>query len=437
MNARAGDGSLPARSPDKFGQCYGRLAPARSYRDLFPLPQVVVPARRLHRSRRGSQLVLRTRARAQKLNEVVRSLNWMHDPLGTETPIWDYEPGGWTLGGSMHGDVLARLDGLIGKQQPGPNAPSPQAAFEKLLHGQSPYDSKGPPVSLASFRMDRLSLPSSVHDCPEVGSVLPGDALVNLSEYQERMLAGGALAAEVKTKVFFDPVLRYNQKKYQALIRMLIERGLVQCVEKAEESIGLFCVKKSDGTKLRLIVDARRSNERFGTPPGVSLITGEGFANFEVEFEDTEDQEHNKSTHYANEGVFAKAGEEEMSEKGPDEKELAEVLGGMLYLGSADVRDCFHRLKTPPWMWPYFCLPAVPAQCVGMVGRRLGDRTLQVGDAVIPAWSVLPMGFTWSLYYAQKANEHLAERSLQGAAQRLFDRGPPLVLGRCSGTERA
>ena len=207
----------------------------------------------------------------------------MHDPLGLQTPIWEYDPSAWQAGVSMQGDVLARLDGLIGRQQPSADAPSPQAAFEKLLNGQNPYDLKGPPVSLAPFRMDRLSLPTSVHDCPSLESVLPDDALEYLRGYQERMLDGGVEATDVKTKVYFDPVLTINQKKYQQLVRMLIERGLVNCVEKAKERVGLFCVRKADGLKLRLIVDARRTNERFKVPPGVSLITGEGLSHFEVD----------------------------------------------------------------------------------------------------------------------------------------------------------
>ena len=73
--------------------------------------------------------------------------------------------------------MLARLDGLIRQQQPSADAPSPQAAFRKLLHGQPPYDTKGAPVSLAPFRADRLCLPPTVAECPRLEQVLPGDAL--------------------------------------------------------------------------------------------------------------------------------------------------------------------------------------------------------------------------------------------------------------------
>ena len=135
----------------------------------------------------------------------------------------------------MHGEVLARLDGLI-EQQPGNDAPSPQAAFKKLLHGRSPYDRKGPPVSLAPFRAERLSLPDSVAECPQLSGILPGDALSFLEGYHERMLVSDCeVACPSQAGCFMDPVLAYNQKKYQRLVRMLAERHLVRFV-RAERS---------------------------------------------------------------------------------------------------------------------------------------------------------------------------------------------------------
>eukprot|EP00974_Lingulodinium_polyedra_P074124 7182721-Lingulodinium_polyedra.AAC.1 len=49
---------------------------------------------------------------------------------------------------------------------------------------------------------------------------------------------------------------------------------------------------------------------------------------------------------------------------------------------------------------------------------------------VRPAWAVLPMGFTWSLYFTQASNTRLAAQAsrLLGAPPPLTDRGPPLVV---------
>ena len=43
---------------------------------------------------------------------------------------------------------------------------SPEAAFRELLRGSSVYEEAG--SSLASFRLERFSLPDSVRGCPEI-----------------------------------------------------------------------------------------------------------------------------------------------------------------------------------------------------------------------------------------------------------------------------
>ena len=59
-----------------------------------------------------------------------------------------------------------------------------------------------------------------------------------------------------------------------------------------------------------------------------------------------------------------------------------------------------------------------------MEGRQIGGE-----QRVWPMHGSLPMGFSWSMYFAQRANvTRLARQpSLQGAVQ-LTDRGPPLVM---------
>ena len=206
-DGRPGVGSGPA--PSGTGTGCGRLPPSRHYRDLFPLPRVHPPPMLQRGGRRSRQRRSRIRALAAGVDEIVRSLNWMHSPLAQKTIEWDYRPEVWpTLG--MQGDVLARLDGLVRDQQPSREAPSPQAAFEKLLRGADPYDLKGGSVSLAPFRLDRLSLPGSVRDCPQLSEILPSDALEYLKGYHERML--NTCESDTEVQEFMDPLIARNQK---------------------------------------------------------------------------------------------------------------------------------------------------------------------------------------------------------------------------------
>ena len=46
----------------------------------------------------------------------------------------------------------------------------------------------------------------------------------------------------------------------------------------------------------------------------------------------------------------------------------AEEAFALIRTGVADVKDCFHRLLTPPWMRAFFALPEIACEHVGLVG---------------------------------------------------------------------
>ena len=78
----------------------------------------------------------------------------------------------------------ACIDGL--SLPDGASAPiSPEAAFHELLRGSSVYEAAG--TTLAPFKLERVSLPDSVHDYPQVADLLPEHARQYL-EVPERMM---------------------------------------------------------------------------------------------------------------------------------------------------------------------------------------------------------------------------------------------------------
>ena len=97
------------------------------------------------------------------------------------------------------------------------------------------------------------------------------------------------------------------------------------------ERMGMSFVWKSNKPRLRLIIDARRSNCWFRPSLGVRLCTSEAFANIEVGDGDFESLESFR-----------------------------------LYLGMADAKDCFRRLRAPVWLRPFFAWPEVPARVLGL-----------------------------------------------------------------------
>eukprot|EP00975_Prorocentrum_lima_P067163 12913340-Prorocentrum_lima.AAC.1 len=86
-------------------------------------------------------------------------------------------------------------------------------------------------------------------------------------------------------------------------------------------------------------------------------------------------------------------------------------------------------MRAPRWMWDYFCLPAVPACFVGKDLERFGIRVASPLEPVYPCCRSLVMGFSWSLFFAQRVNEALAARVLT-SSRLVHDRGDPVVVER-------
>ena len=148
-----------------------------------------------------------------------------------------------------------------------------------------------------------------------------------------------------------------------------------------------------------MITDARGPNAVFKVPPGVNLVTGEGLGKIEVEL--------------------------------PSEAHLHSGFGFKLSLalGLLDVQDCFHRDRVPISLARYFCWEPVPAKLVGLEGHWVEGKLLGPLDAVYPCAGSLCQGFSWSLYFAQRANERTARQtgSLRDAGI-LQDRGEAPVF---------
>ena len=128
--------------------------------------------------------------------------------------------------------------------------------------------------------------------------------------------------------------------------------------------VGIFCVAKKSG-QLRLIIDARCSNQHFKSPPSVALATSESFSKFEC------------------------------------------PGGGLVFISTVDVAGCFHIMRMPPWLTRYFCLPSLTAAELGLTTEM--DRVKVEGSQLVrPCCLCLSMGFSWSLYFAQSITESVS-----------------------------
>ena len=325
-------------------------------------------------------------------NEAVQGLNWLAG----------CDPDHYTAPSScspLQQQVLSRVEGLAFCQKPSGDVDHPEAALRSLLKGGSPYDLGVANETLAPYQADLVSIPPDVSGCPQLGDVLPVQDRRFLEQERELMLRPAEVGGQVGALPYWDPVLKHNRRAYHALVKRLHSIVYFTYTQDPQCEVGVFFVWKSSKTKLRMITDARAPNRMFRDPPGVSLMTGEGLGRFEVECEDT---------------VFASY-------------EAMSALS--VFVGLSDVRDCFHRMRVPAWLARYFAWRPVKASVVGLTGEHVDGKLLQSSDLVWPCPGSLCQGFSWSLYFAQRANEFIAGGVDPLADARLAnDRGGPVVL---------
>ncbi|CAE7502120.1 unnamed protein product [Symbiodinium sp. KB8] len=175
--------------------------------------------------------------------------------------------------------------------------------------------------------------------------------------------------------------------------RRLFECGVLGFCRRPRGRVGAFAVSKKskiiEGKEVkrqRLILDCRQVNMQFRAPPITEL------------------------------GSLASLCETELQE------------GESLYLGGADIQDCFYACLLPLAMREFFCfgwdLSASEVLDVtgGLAPQDLGD--LGHGVDICPCLTVLPMGFTWSFYLVQQLHEQCTMQSLSISRNNLFlDRG--------------
>ena len=374
----------------------GRPEHSKRARDLFPLPELPRLTRDVKLSRRSAQRWDRKIRVRETTNEAIRGLNWLAGKS-------DFLHGTDGAPDSLQQEVLQRIQILanmtndIGSFD---KIPSPEAALAELLKGRSDYQQSAAPIALAPYSLERVSLPESLHGLPDAVDLLPPDARRYL-EGKELMLRDDQ--PDETPPPYWDPVLARSKRHYKEFIRKLDSIGLLQYTQSPKNQVGLFFVHKSDGKRIRLIIDARSTNVMFKEPPGVELCSSEGFSRIECELSPS-----------------ALPGTDDF---------VAELASLNIHIGLSDVKDCFHRLRQPKWLAEYFCLKPIRASWVGLQGQNLDGKKLKANDIVYPMPGSLCMGFSWSLFFSQKINEYQCSLTKTLACSTLIqDKGEPVVF---------
>ena len=325
---------------------------------LFPLPRPGSESSPRPSLSRGCRQRVQRRVRAQEdVGDCIAALNWLsgfREPVEVRTTAAHVE------------SLSAIADAVHARELPDHFETPEEAACALLRAHPAGYDGGEGQKNTVPYKAGQVSLPESSRDCPLLSSVLPADARDLLCGFETHMLRGLSELLELRDhseriKPHMDPVLERDHGKYVGFVRELLGRGVLQWTLDPAEFVGLFFVPKKDN-RLRLIVDARASNQHFRAPPGVVLAGPEVFANLEVSPE------------------------------------------ARVFCAETDVKDCFYRLRILEAYGRYFCLPPVAAKEFGVA--HVGGKIVRPGDLIYPCLAVLPMGHNWSLYFAQRSSEH-------------------------------
>ena len=346
-------------------------------RDLFPLPRLEHTAfeSRL-KSRKCQQRAGRRRHFTEEVNCTVDSLNSMFDAKLCGLVQKPLRPSRGQL------QCLEFIQEAV-EQIGVPTALSGPEALEELRVSQG-YEDLPTTCPLASFNPALVALPSEGMTPVPLESLWgPGGQQEVEKFYQQRVLDPDETKVKLEEsgvkRCYQDPKLN-DPTCYSSFIRRLVNLNLVEySLEPPKESVGLFFVKKKSG-QIRLIMDCRRSNCFFSEPDTTHLATGEAMSRMHVD------------------------------------------SGSKLYTASADLQNAFYTMEMPEQLRPFFGLRSVRADAVGLT--TLNGRSLLPSSRIYPRVCVIPMGWKWALWWCQKVNERICERSGLPAELRLQDGRP-------------
>lgn len=373
-------GAAPVQEP-----CAPLHGPVRKPRDIFPLPLMSGVDRPASYtcSRKSRRKLEHSQHLVEESNLTIRALNSMYGSGGPQKPCLSLEE-------QLHGEAAAQWDSLEFIQHSVQQMGKPPTDLDcrgavRALQTASGYEGDQPSGSLASFNIEDISLPDPGWRPIDLADLWGDDGRHQVNEFVSNQLlppeiARAKLGACGVKKPYSDPLLRQG-RVYQSFLKRLHQSSLVDfSLQPGLEQIAFFCVTKKSG-KLRLMVDARRSNACFKEPDHVELATGEGLGALEI------------------------------------------AAGCKVTIGMADLKDAFYHLSLPEQLRPYFSLPRVRASSVGV--DNIAGVDVSPGTWLTPRLAVVPMGWSWALYLCQSVHESLAEKAGLGEANRIRDRKAP------------
>ena len=370
-------------------------------RDIFPLPML-----QKELSRSVKQRILRRDAVQRRVNMAVAALNSMYFGRNEAPDVhYCHRLSDLPL---CQSDTLVSLLRRIKSWEPRPASACYQEALKALRVAGTSYAADPGVGDTVCMKLDKLSLPRLSGTGVSLDVELGGKEGEMLRDFEDHLLQdpinwASSCEEAARCNVYNDPGLR-KPSFYRDFLQRLHQCGVLTFTRRPSGRVGAFAVTKKpkcvEGVmqeRQRLILDCRQVNYQFRAPPLTEL--GSLSALCEVQLEQ-------------------------------DEK---------LYVGGADIQDCFYACRLPKGLESFFCF--LNDLRLGEV-RRLWPELVQDtydhvdGDEMIsPCLGVLPMGFSWSFFLVQRLHEQLTIKSMGIEREELILDSRPvkeILPGKCA-----
>ena len=328
--------------------------------DLFPLPRMA------QQPWKGTGDRRRARFRSSKYEAVLKATNQSIDALnvlyGVDHPEQagtGVRPNADRVTTTAHSSMHHTLSTKVSRGWPS-KVLSDRASFHALAGKEVDYSNNS--TSVVPYDSSKLSLPGGQVTPVPLEGLLAGElaACLNL----DNILADDDVIryrTEEHVEPYTDVVIASSRSARQSFLTSLYKCGILGFSRSMRGRITPFCVKKK-GDKQRLVLDCRAINKHFRYPPKPEMANVECI------------------------GQLAAAHE-----------------GSDVFIGTADIKNCFYQCGVPKNLSRYFAFDAVPSSWaldMGALTTIDGEPIYECGR-LYPVLLVLPMGWSWSFYIVQ------------------------------------
>ena len=330
-------------------------------RELFPLPLMNEVLREPGLSVSARRRRCRLRERVSAANEVIEVLNDIYQPGHRRDVSF---PCTAAQRAAQH-EVFQQL----GRLQRPAHRGTEREAVKELLQSSLSYNGEEVSSTLRSYDRDLVSIPQIFSDPIPVAGLLDHHGRETIEDPERCMLLGEdewGLVVEKQRgfRPYMDEKLRTQPELYHRFVGDLFRAGMLKFSTKPKDLVTPFFVAKKDGRQ-RLIMDCRGVNMRFRPPPGVALAAGYSWSQLQLGSKDK------------------------------------------LHVAQSDIKDYFYALGLPEDLQPFFCLPGIPVEMLEHFGvpgqQRVG---LEDAEVCFPMLQVVPMGWNWAMWVAQRVHQH-------------------------------